>query len=107
MQVGTTPAVDGVITVHAAGELDMETVDLLDHGLRAALAVPGVTMVVADLAATSFCDSSGLNMLDRFYADATAEGVAFWLDPIHPAVRRVLEIAGMAQSLTRPSRSAG
>ncbi|MEV4283175.1 STAS domain-containing protein [Actinoplanes xinjiangensis] len=93
---------DGVIVVSARGELDMQTADELDRALRAALTVPGATTVVADLAATTFCDSSGLEVLDRFYGDATAAGIRFRVDPVHPMVRRVLDITGLLDILTRP-----
>jgi anti-sigma B factor antagonist len=59
----------GAVVVTATGELDVDTVPDLERKLVAALgaatAPTSSTLVVVDLAAVSYLDSCGLNMLVR------------------------------------------
>ena len=57
-----TTAQPPVVTLPA--EIDMANADAVGERLAAALA-PGVRVVIADMTATTFCGSAGLNMLIR------------------------------------------
>ncbi|GAA4969356.1 STAS domain-containing protein [Actinoplanes utahensis] len=101
MNIQTSADTGGVVHVSVAGELDMATADSVSEALNTAIAAPGATRILVDFAQVGFCDSSGLNVLDRAYGAATAEGVAFQLVGLQPPVRRVLELLGMLDTLTR------
>jgi anti-sigma B factor antagonist len=58
----TTMAPLTVVTFPA--EIDMATAGAIGEQVAAALA-PGVHAVIADMTATTFCDSAGINMLIR------------------------------------------
>jgi anti-sigma B factor antagonist len=56
---------------------------------------PETRVVVADLTATSFCDSSGIGQIEHARQHATEAGVRFWF--VLPAgdVLRILQIYGI------------
>jgi anti-sigma B factor antagonist len=76
-----------------------EEIDVTNSpGLRETLArVIGrqPTMVVADMTATTFCDSSGMYALVAAYRQAAAAGTDLRLVIGHPAARRVFELNGI------------
>ncbi|OJF10618.1 STAS domain-containing protein [Couchioplanes caeruleus] len=94
------------VCLTVTGEIDMATVDGLARALREAISHAGVTEVVADLSAVTFCDSSGVAALDRAYAEGMRRGTVFRITHPQPPVRRVLELTGMLETLTRPAPSA-
>jgi anti-anti-sigma factor len=51
--------------------------------------------VVADMTATTFCDSSGTSAIAAAYRQAVAVGADMRLVIGHPAVRRVFELNGV------------
>jgi anti-sigma B factor antagonist len=75
-------------------EIDMATAGALGEQVAAALA-PGVQAVIADMAATTFCDSAGITMLIRAKKQATARGAELRLLLPDPNVLRVLKIQGV------------
>jgi anti-anti-sigma factor len=52
-------------------------------------------LVVADMTATTFCDSSGMNVIVTAYRQAVAVGADMRLVIGHPAARRVFELNGI------------
>ena len=68
-----------VVTLPA--EIDMANADRVGADLQAALA-PGVTAVVADMTATTFCDSRGIHALVLAHQRATACGAELRSAPI-------------------------
>jgi len=61
----TATATMGLLTVVSfPAEIDMATAGAIGGQLAAALA-PGVPAVIADMTATTFCDSAGITMLIR------------------------------------------
>jgi anti-sigma B factor antagonist len=52
-------------------------------------------MVVADMSATTFCDSSGMQAVATAYRQAVAAGTDMRLVIRHPAPRRVFEVSGI------------
>ena len=75
-------------------EIDMATAAAIGEQVAAALA-PGVHTVIADMTATTFCDSAGINMLIRAKKRATAHGAELRLLLPCPNVLRVLQIQGV------------
>jgi anti-sigma B factor antagonist len=75
-------------------EIDMATADPIGEQVTAALA-PGVHAVIADMTATTFCDSAGITMLIRAQKQATAHGAELRLLLPGPNVVRVLTMQGV------------
>ncbi|MFC8511192.1 STAS domain-containing protein [Streptomyces sp. NPDC057411] len=83
------------------GELDYDSAVQLDeagHRGPGAGAVPGP--VVVDLAALTFCDSSGISALLRLYQDLSAQGRTLRLAAVPPTVRRLFALTGLDQIFT-------
>lgn len=87
----------GRVVVTVSGELDLGTADRLWTDLEPLITARSV--VVLDGTALNFLDSSGLRVLLRAGNRAAREGAAFRLVAPHPAVQRVLELAGAAGHL--------
>jgi anti-sigma B factor antagonist len=86
--VTTTQAEPVVVMLPA--EIDMSNADAVEAQLRAACA-PGVT-VVADLSATTFCDSSGARALLTAHRQAAAGSARLRVAVPPGAVRRTLAL---------------
>lgn len=82
------------VVVVLPAEIDITNSDEVREQLAAALA-PGVDTVIADLTATSFCDSSGVHAIMHAYERAAAREVGLRL-AVSPggSVRRVLQLTG-------------
>jgi anti-sigma B factor antagonist len=82
------------VVVVLAAEIDVTNSDEAYEQLVAAVA-PGVSVVIADLTSTSFCDSSGVHAILRAHERAAARDTALRL-AVSPggSVRRVLELTG-------------
>ena len=80
-------------------EIDVTNSELA-FGLLAAALTPGVPLVIADLTATSFCDTSGVRALVQAHQQAGLSGAQLRL-AIAPggSVRRVLELTGLGRVL--------
>jgi anti-anti-sigma factor len=87
----TAPVTPTVVTLPA--EIDMANADRVGADLLAALA-PGVTTVVADMTATTFCGSSGVRALVLAHRHAAAGGAELRLVAPSQGVVRVMEISG-------------
>ena len=83
-----TPAEPAVVRLPT--EIDAANAGELGERLTSALA-PGVTCLVADMTATTFCDSSGISMLVVIHKQAAGQGAEFRVVP-SPNVLRVLSI---------------
>ncbi len=82
------PAV--IITLPA--EIDMANAGQTGQQLASAVA-PGVRTVIADMTATTFCDSSGISMLVRAHKHAAANRTQLRLVVRSAAVLRALTLA--------------
>lgn len=82
------------VVVVLPAEIDVTNSDAAYQQLAAALG-PGVSIVIADLTSTSFCDSSGVHAILRAHDRAATRDTAFRL-AVSPggSVRRVLELTG-------------
>lgn len=78
-------------------EIDVTNSEQVHDQLVAALA-PGVDVVIADMTATSFCDSSGVNALVFAHEVAVARGAQLRLAvPSEGSVPRVLQLIGVGR----------
>jgi anti-sigma B factor antagonist len=79
-------------------------IDVINAGevlakLAAAL-TPGISLVVADMTSTIFCDTSGVRALVDAHDQAVANQVGFRLAiPAEGSLRRVLELTGIIRIL--------
>lgn len=101
MQISSRETAVGVVRVCLSGEIDMATADDAERVLVETLERADLSEVIVDLAGVTFCDSSGIAVLDEQYARATARGVRLRIADAQPSVRRVLEIVGLFDALTK------
>ena len=80
-------------------EIDLTNADEVLEMITAACA-PGVSVIIADLTGTTFCDSGGLQRLLQASRKAAAAGAELRL-AISPdgAVSRIIELTGISQYL--------
>lgn len=90
---------EGVVLVALDGELDLSVVGLLDDAVRQAVAA-GLRLVVIDLSALSFCDSSGLGGLLGASRVVRGVGGTLLVAGAHGAVQRLLQLTSMERALT-------
>ena len=92
---GPATATMGALTVVTfPAEIDMATSGAIGERVAAALAL-GAHAVIADMTASTFCDSAGISMLIRAKKQATARGAELRLLLPCPNVVRVLKIQGV------------
>lgn len=98
------------VVVTLPGEIDIINAGEVEVQITAALG-PGVTVVIADLTATRFCDSTGLQCLLRAAEKAAGSGAQLRL-AVSPdgAVARVMDITGISRRVVvypTPESAAG
>ena len=76
------------------GEIDMANVDGIGRQLASAF-TPGVRAVIADMTATTFCDTLGISMLVRACRQAAAHGGQLRLLMPCPSVLKVMDVLGV------------
>jgi anti-anti-sigma factor len=83
------------VVVVLPAEIDVTNSELVHDRLVAAL-TPGVGVVIADMTATTFCDSSGVHAVVFAHEAAVKHGVELRL-AVSPegSVRRVLQLIGV------------
>jgi anti-sigma B factor antagonist len=79
-------------------EIDISNADQVREDLLTVLN-RGPTLLIADMADTTFCDSAGVNAIVRAYKRAAASGARMRLVVTAPTVRRVLAITGVDRLL--------
>ena len=80
-------------------EIDSCCAERIASELAATLS-EGVSVVVADLSGTGFCDSSGVRTLVAFHKRAVANGTELRLVVPSPTVLRIFELMGADQVLS-------
>ena len=87
------------VVVHLPAEIDMANAQAVGGQLRSAFA-PGVTVVIADMSSTGFCDSAGMRCL--LLADDCARARDAQLRIALPPgqVLRILKLTGLDQLLS-------
>ncbi|MCY1144223.1 STAS domain-containing protein [Actinoplanes sp. Pm04-4] len=102
MLVHTYAISDGSVHLSVVGEIDIATVEDFEEALARAIAIDGAPRVVVDFSEVTFCDSSGLAALDRCCEQASHRGLQLRLVRPQRGVRRLLELTGLLEALTRP-----
>ena len=82
------------VIVTLPAEIDMANADGIGKQLAAAPG-PGVAVVIADMTATTFCDSVGMRMLVLARRQAVTAGTDLRLVLLCPQVLRVMKIEGV------------
>jgi anti-anti-sigma factor len=91
---------DAAVEVVAAGELDMAAAFKLESGVDPLLEDEAVDSLQLDLSEVGFVDSAGLGALLSLRERAQDRGVALEIARASDPVRRLLELTGLADTLT-------
>jgi anti-sigma B factor antagonist len=83
-----------VAVVRLPPEVDLTTADALREALLSVLN-QGAHALIADMTATTFCDSAGITALVRAVRRATATGATIRLAVTAPPVLRVFTLVGL------------
>jgi anti-sigma B factor antagonist len=83
-----------VAVVSLPAEIDISNADQVREDLLSTVN-RGAALLVADMSATTFCDSAGVNALVRAFKRATASASGMRLVVSAPAVQRILAITGV------------
>jgi len=86
-------------TISLAGELDLATVDFLKRQLEPALADASWRLVVIDMEALEFIDSSGIAVLVQALERDSGSGRLRIVPSRALGVRKVLDLTGLSQRL--------
>jgi len=89
--------VGSALVVALRGELDLDSVPLLNEHLDAALGGPGSRVVVVDCERLGFCDSTGLNALLAARLRAEETGSVFRLAALPRSTTRMFDITGASK----------
>ena len=89
-----------VATIALSGELDLETVPVLEEHL-VRIEADGVAVIVVDLVELTFMESLGVHAFIAARERAFANGRQLLLLGAKPSVRRVFELTGTAFLLER------
>lgn len=87
------------ITAFLSGELDRDTVALVEQRLGSAIG-PGVELVWADVAAITFCGSAGLALFLRLDALVREHGGSFVVYRPSASVMRTIQLCGLHEVLS-------
>ena len=87
------------VIVTLPAEIDAANAESVGERLRAAF-TPGVTVVIADMTATVFCDSAGMRHLILADDCAAAHGAQLRLAVLPGHVLRVLKLMGLDRLLS-------
>ncbi len=90
--------VAGVVVVAVEGEIDVDTADEVLDALRLGFSAEGPALV-ADLTQVSFFGSTGISTLITAHELADEYGKDFHVVAPHRAVRRPLQVTGVADVL--------
>ncbi|MFF0190814.1 STAS domain-containing protein [Streptomyces sp. NPDC005244] len=79
------------------GDIDLHQLGPLEHALAEALRKsPPLRLLVLDLTAVGFCDSSGLNVLLKARQETEAHDIQLRLVSPGMVIRRLLQVTGTA-----------
>ncbi|MEU5527560.1 STAS domain-containing protein [Micromonospora chersina] len=90
----------GVSRLALSGELDMASADAFHEQVQHALASDRPNQLIIDLAALTFCDSTGIRALVDARAAVLACQVAFRVVNPRGVTRRVMRVTGVLDVLT-------
>ena len=83
-----------------AGEIDLYTAPRLQSELTSALSAGKPVLIVVDMSAVEFCDSTGMNVLLAAHRLASEKGGSLTLAAPRPPVRKILEVTGLQSVFT-------
>jgi anti-sigma B factor antagonist len=83
----------GTLILRICGRLDLVSRDVIETIILAAIANIGA--VVLDLAALTFCDSSGIGMFVRANERADESGCTLTFTNLRPVVQRTFALSGI------------
>jgi anti-sigma B factor antagonist len=87
---------DGVVTIGAAGELDIDTARAFRAAIEEALGEPVTASLMLDLSGLTFCDSTGMETLVAASRITRDSDVAFGIvRPSDRAAFSVFEVSGL------------
>jgi anti-sigma B factor antagonist len=86
------------VVIALPADVDITNADSMRERLRSAFG-PGVTVVIADMTATAFCDMSGFRILLNAHDEARACDAQLRLVIHRGAVQRVLNLIGFDRLL--------
>jgi anti-anti-sigma factor len=87
------------VLVSLPAVIDIANARRVRNKIIAAVLRPGVTIVIADLTATTFCDTMGTRALVQAHKRAVRNGTELRLLQPCPPVLRVLQLLGLDQLL--------
>ncbi|MER5643912.1 STAS domain-containing protein [Streptosporangium sp. NPDC002524] len=87
-----------VLVVRALGELDYQNSPVLRAEMDKAWAAETPSMVVADVAGLTFCDSTGVAELILALRRSRTLGIRLVLVGVHGTLERILAITGLRAS---------
>ncbi|GHJ52897.1 hypothetical protein Nm8I071_22040 [Nonomuraea sp. TT08I-71] len=90
----------GVVRLALSGELDMASADAFQERVQQALASDRPEQLIIDLAALTFCDSTGIRALVDARAAVLACEVAFQVVNPRGVTHRVMRVTGVLDVLT-------
>jgi|tagenome__1003787_1003787.scaffolds.fasta_scaffold20744699_2 anti-sigma B factor antagonist len=93
-----TQSMDGQAVVRVEGEIDLATAPSLQEALLDAIG-NHASCVVADLAAVTFMDSTGIHIILNVNNAAMKQGTEFILRAPQPNVLRVINLVGLGDQL--------
>ena len=99
MEPPAVTIIDSAATVRLSGEFAMEATFTTEPALERVLALPSVDRVLLDLSALSFIDSVGMGVVIRFASELQVRAIPLRIIPASPAVHRVFELTGVADTL--------
>ncbi|MEV0390630.1 STAS domain-containing protein [Nonomuraea sp. NPDC050643] len=86
---------DDAAILSVAGDLDLAAVPEFRRGLTEAMSGQAPPLVIVDLGAVDFCDSSGLNTLIWAANAVESDKGHLVLSRLHPRLTRLLRITGL------------
>ncbi|MEW2614047.1 STAS domain-containing protein [Streptomyces sp. NPDC047880] len=103
LSIGSGPH---TVRLALTGDLDYDTCAELLQRVRAALeGREDVDELRLDCGRLELVDSMGLSTLLQIHRSACRDGIAFHLDDVGPALRRLMELTGTYEYLTTPQQS--
>jgi anti-anti-sigma factor len=89
----------GPVVVCLPPEIDLSNAAAIAQQLRSAL-TPGVTVVIADMTATVFCDCAGITPLVQAHHRVAAHGAELRVAAAHVSILRILRLTGLDRLLS-------
>jgi anti-sigma B factor antagonist len=98
LQVSVERLGERTAVLTAVGELDRDSMHVLGRAADEALA-DGATRLVLNLAALTFCDSSGLRLFVELHKRTADRGGSLHLADVRPPVETVIQVVNLERML--------